>query len=128
MPHKMVNGVRVELTDAEIAEMAANEAESEANRLPEWRSKATLSRREFCIAAYRAGLLSEADAVLAAKGEWPASFDAALVGLPTNVVTEAKIEWASVSEIRRSAPLLATVQATAGVTDEQLDALFGWTT
>ena len=27
MPHKMVNGVRVELTDAEIAEIAAQEAE-----------------------------------------------------------------------------------------------------
>ena len=27
MPHKIVNGVRVELTDAEIAELAAREAE-----------------------------------------------------------------------------------------------------
>jgi hypothetical protein len=27
MPHKMVNGVKVELTDAEIAELAASEAE-----------------------------------------------------------------------------------------------------
>ena len=126
MPHKMVNGVRVELTGAEIAELAAYEAESEANRLPEWRSKAAISRRQFCIAAYRAGLLSEADAVLAAKGEWPASFDAALVGLPANVITEAKIEWAAVSEILRSAPLLETVRQSAGVTEDVLDTMFGY--
>ena len=100
--------------------------EEQVAELAEWRSKATLSRRQFCIAAYRAGLLSEADAVLAAKGEWPASFDAALVGLPANVVTEAKIEWASVSEIRRSAPLLETVRQSAGVTEDVLDTMFGY--
>ena len=27
MPHKMVNGVKIELTDAEVAELAAREAE-----------------------------------------------------------------------------------------------------
>ena len=91
-----------------------------------WRSTATLSRRQFCIAAYRAGLLSEADAVAAAKGEWPASFDAALVGLPTNVITEAKIEWAAVSEIQRSAPLLETVRQSAGATEDVIDTMFGY--
>lgn len=101
-------------------------AEEQAAELAEWRSNATLSRRQFCIAAYRAGLLSEADAVLAAKGEWPASFDAALVGLPANLVTEAKIEWAAVSEIRRTAPLLETVRQSAGVTEDVLDTMFGY--
>lgn len=101
-------------------------AEELAAKLAEWRYNATLSRRQFCIAAYRAGLLSEADAVLAAKGEWPASFDAALTGLPANVVTEAKIEWAAVSEIRRSAPLLETVRQSNGVTEEALDTMFGY--
>ena len=101
-------------------------AEELAEKLTRWRQGATLSRRQFCIAAYRAGLLSEADAVMAAKGEWPASFDAALVGLPANVVTEAKIEWAAVSEIRRSAPLLETVRQSAGVTEGVLDTMFGY--
>lgn len=90
-----------------------------------WREGATLSRRQFCIAAYRAGLLSEADAIAAAKGEWPASFDFALEGLPTSVVTEAKIEWASVSEIRRTAPLLEIVRASQNVPAETLDTMFG---
>lgn len=105
-----------------VADKSAEELTAELSR---WRSGATLSRREFCIAAYRAGLLSEADAIEAAKGEWPASFDAALVGLPANVVTEAKIEWAAVSEIRRSAPLLETVRQSAGVTEDVLDTMFG---
>lgn len=101
-------------------------AEEQAANLDKWRSKATLSRRQFCIAAYRAGLLSEADAIAAAKGEWPASFEAALVGLPDNVVTEAKIEWAAVSEILRSAPLLETVRQSAGITEDVLDTMFGY--
>lgn len=99
----------------------------EADRtLAAWRSEATLTRRQFCLACLRAGLLTPDDAVIAARGFWPPSFDAAISGLTPEQKAEAQIEWAAVSVIRRDAPLLAAVQATAGVTDEQLDGLFGW--
>jgi len=96
------------------------------DQLDLWRASAVLSRRNFCIACFRAGLLSADDAVIAAKGEWPAAFDKALTGMAADRVTEAKIEWAAVTEIRRNAPLLKAVQAVTRVTDGQIDALFGW--
>lgn len=102
-------------------------AEEKAANLIAWRDGATLTRRQFCLACLQAGLLTPADAVTAATGGWPATFDAALADLTELQVAAAKVEWAAVSVIRRSAPLLAAVQATAGVTDEQLDSLFGWT-
>jgi hypothetical protein len=125
-PTKLVNGIPVELTDEEIAAREAEIAEEGASRLPLWRENATLTRRQFCLACLQAGLLSPEDAVVAAKGDWPVSFDAALVGLSEMEVAAAKVEWASVSTIRRNAPLLAVVQTTAGITDGELDALFGW--
>lgn len=94
--------------------------------LRNWRDTATLTRRQFCLACLQAGLLTPDDAVTAASGGWPASFDAALAGLSAMEVAAAKVEWAAVSTIRRNAPLLVAVQAVAGVTDAQLDALFGW--
>lgn len=99
---------------------------SESERLAAWRDSVTLSRRQFCLACLQAGLLSPDDAVIAARGDWPASFNAALAGLSEMEVAAAKVEWAAVSVIRRNAPLLAVVQATAGVSDAVLDALFGW--
>lgn len=88
------------------------------------RAGMSASRRAFCLAAYRAGFLDEADAVAAAKGEWPASFDDALAGQPADVVAEAKIEWGAVSTIYRNAPLLEAVRLSKGYTPEQVDALF----
>lgn len=99
----------------------------EADRARElWRSEAVLSRRQFCIAAFRAGLLPGDQAAPAAKGEWPDAFAQALTGLPAETVIEAQIEWATVTEVRRSAPLLEAVRMAGGVTHEQLDTLFGW--
>lgn len=101
-------------------------AEEKAANLAAWRETATLTRRQFCLACLQAGLLTPDDAVTAASGGWPSSFDAALAGLSAMEVAAAKVEWAAVSTIRRTAPLLVAVQAVAGVTDAQLDALFGW--
>lgn len=123
-PTKLVNGTPVELTADEISEVVAQAAEYEANRVPNWRNTASTSRRAFCVAAFRAGFLLEADAVAAAKGEWPAAFDDALAGQPADVVAEAKIEWGAVSTIYRNAPLLEVVRLSKGYTPEQVDALF----
>lgn len=104
---------------------ALTDAEKAAN-LAAWRDTANLTRRQFCLACLQAGLLTPDDAVTAASGGWPSRFDAALAGLSAVEVAAAKVEWAAVSTIRRTAPLLVAVQAVAGVTDAQLDALFGW--
>jgi hypothetical protein len=93
--------------------------------LTEKRTHSTLTRKDFCINAYKAGLLSETDAILAAKGDWPSSFSSALSSLTADQIVEAKIEWASVVEIRRTAPLLLQVASASGVSDEVLDSIFG---
>lgn len=99
-------------------------AEEISAELTIWRNSASTSRRSFCLEAYRAGFLTESDAVLASKGEWPTAFDDALAGMPSTVVAEAKIEWGAVSTIYRNAPLLEIVRQSKGFTEEQVDALF----
>lgn len=99
-------------------------AQSAEARINEWRQTARLSRADFCVALKRAGILPAQEAVLAAKGEWPATFDAALSSFPD--VDEAKIIWAAVAVIERLHPMLLALQSFAGLTDAQVDALFGW--
>lgn len=92
-----------------------------------WRQSATLSRAQFCVAVKRLGLLSASEAKAAAKGEWPQTFADALAELPSAIdPDEAEIVWASVSVVDRNDPVLAAVAADKGVSDAQLDAMFGW--
>lgn len=127
MPTKLVNGERVELSASEVKEAKKERQARLARQHEKWRETVTLSRKAFCVACFRAGLLSPEDSVVAAKGGWPPSFDAALASLPKDKRVEAQIEWAAVTEVRRNAPLLDMVKLHKGVSDEQLDALFGWT-
>jgi len=100
------------------------ELNAELNR---WRDKALLYRRDFCIALKRAGILPTQEALAAAKGDWPATFAGALSGLTQDEQDEAQIEWAAVIEIRRNHPMIELLRVAAGMTPEQVDALFGWT-
>lgn len=96
-----------------------------AAELADWRSKASMSRANFCIALKRMGILPALEAVSASKGEWPTTFSAALVGLPVDA-DEAQIVWASASVISRNDPVLEAVAPAAGLTPEQVDVMFGW--
>jgi hypothetical protein len=97
-----------------------------AIELAAWRTTAKLSRRDFCIALKRAGILASSEAIAASKGDWPTTFASALSGLPQDAQDEAQIEWAAVQEIRRNHPMIGRLGASAGLTDAQIDALFGW--
>lgn len=104
-----------------VVDTAALEAEALAGR----RAEAKLSRQAFCLALFRQGMLSEADAIAAAKGDWPASLDDMLAGLSSADAAEARIVWATSTEVRRLHPLLAAIAAHMSVADETLDAMFG---
>lgn len=91
-----------------------------------WRTTTKLYRRDFCIALKRAGILLASEAIAAAKGDWPATFANALSVLTQDMQDEAQIEWAAVQEIRRNHPMIDLLGASAGLTDVQIDALFGW--
>lgn len=92
--------------------------------LAAWRATATLSRAQFCVAVKRAGILTGDEAIEAAKGEWPAAFDAVLEGTDIDP-DEAKIVWASVSTIFRNDTILEAVSEAVGLSAEDVDAMFG---
>lgn len=91
------------------------------------REVAAMSRQAFCLALFRAQILTEADAIAAAKGEWPTALDDLLTALPDTEAAEARIVWATSSEIRRLHPLLASIASHMGIDDATLDQIFGLT-
>lgn len=113
--HKMIEGVWV------FVDKTPEQLEEE---LQTWRNSVSISRRDFCIKAYEEGLLSEEDAITAAKGDWPAAFNEALVSLSSAQKVSAQIEWASVTQIRRNAPLLNQVRLAKNIPEETVDSLF----
>ena len=92
-----------------------------------WRATRTLGRAEFCTAAFRAGKMTAPEAIAAAKGETPALFESAISMLPSEDQDEARILWAGLGVVERNHPLVALAAQAAGMTDEEVDALFGWT-
>lgn len=97
----------------------------------ELRARAVLSRSQFITACYAAGILSKADAVAAAAGTVPAFFLAALDaqvsgGSMTQAEADgAEILWAGLVEVERNHALIPIAQGALGLTDAQVDALFG---
>jgi hypothetical protein len=84
-----------------------------------------LTRRAFCLALAIANILPPAEAIDAAKGNWPATFDAALAGLPDAEKIAAQIEWATAQNVQRTHPLLAMLALEANISAAQVDTLFG---
>lgn len=124
MTKKYVNGELLNLTKSEQAEYDRSISDAAANKLPEWRNTATLSRTDFCIALKRTGVLPAREAVLAARGEWPSTFSDALASYPDP--DEAEIIWAGTEVVRRSSSLLESLRVAAGLTLDDLDTMFGW--
>lgn len=112
-----------DMTEAEIAQQP--EALTEADRRMAWRRSASLSRAEFCIACKRLGILPSNEAIKAAKGDWPNTFDAVLEDADLDS-DDAQIRWAAATVVRRLDPLLVATAAATTLTEEQIDAMFGW--
>lgn len=64
-----------------------------------------MSRETFCVALIGAGILSEAEAIEAALGAWPAKFEPALDGKPLIEKLTAKNLWRETKTVARDAPL-----------------------
>jgi hypothetical protein len=97
-----------------------------ADTIENFRATAKMERADFVNAAADVGLLTDDEAIQAAMGIWPDSFNAAL---PADAAEarRAKVLWASTSTIHRNAPLIAAIIASPiPITEEQVDALFGW--
>lgn len=96
-----------------------------AAELQDARSGASLTKTEFLLRAASAGLLTQADAKLAAHGDVPASFAAVIAAMPQADRDRAEIIWPAATRIERLDPLIGAVAAGMSITDAQLDALFG---
>lgn len=96
-----------------------------AAALAEARRATRIDRATFVIGALQAGLITPADAEIAAVGEWPPGFDAFLAGLDPVARIAAKAAWCDAFTISRNHPLIAQIGAALSLTDAHLDALFG---
>ncbi len=95
------------------------------------REASVLSRAEFIQAVYKANILTKQEAKAAAAGEVPAFFITAIDTLVANGdmtqadADDAEILWAGLTQVERNHPFLPIAQSSLGLTDAQVDALFG---
>ncbi len=104
--HKVINGVRVEMTQDEIDALEASRAIDPAEELEKQRAQMVVSRFQARAALLNAGLL---DAVETAVSQ-------------ADGIT--KLAWSDAQEFRRNSPTIAALASVVGLTDDQLDALF----
>lgn len=85
-----------------------------------------LTRRQVFIALHRLGLITAAEAVAAAAtGAVPAVLEPMFAALPEPGQTDARVTFAAFQMAYRLDPLTAMVAAVAGMTEDQIDAI--WT-
>lgn len=91
------------------------------------RAAASMTRANLVLAAITAGIIPVADAGPAARGEITPSIQALIDQLPPEQQLEAVVRWAASTVIDRTNPILTALAASMGLTDVQLDQLFGLT-
>jgi hypothetical protein len=85
----------------------------------------SISRRQLLITLVTAGLITEAEALAAAKtGDVPAAIDTVFAKLPQEQALAARITWATMTQVERDHPLVQAIIAAQIATAEQVDALF----
>lgn len=96
----------------------------------ELRAVAVLDRTSFCLALKDMGVLPAAEAVAAARGEWPATFASFTAALTADQAATAMIRWAGAQAIHYADPLLQGLALVATSGDQTaatalLDQIFG---
>ena len=94
------------------------------------RSAASMDKSELLIAMATLGILTPQDAEIAAGGAIPPTIQGVLDTLPPEVFPDearmvARIKWASDNVISRVNPVIVLAATALGVTDEQMDQIFG---
>lgn len=91
-----------------------------------WRQTASLTRAEFCTKLRALNILPRAEAIAAARGDWPASFEPMLEGMSEAEQDAAMILWAAIQTVERTHPLFEKVRQFFGMTPEQADDMFDY--
>ena len=84
-----------------------------------------IPRAAFCNAIADLGVVSDAEAIAGARGEWPASLGSFLDFLTPAQARDVQIDWAACVTVQRLHPFVLTLGSWLGLTDADLDALFG---
>lgn len=103
---KVVNGVRIEMTQEEIDALEASRAVDPVAELERKRAGMVVSRFQARAALHGAGLLSAVETAVA------------------NADPITQLAWADALEFRRNSPTIAALAGIVGLTDEQIDNLF----
>lgn len=93
--------------------------------LSQARAGAAVPRADFCNGLADIGLLTDADAVAAAKGAWPSPMDAFLEYLDTRQRRDVQIEWATRATVERNHWAVLAMISFGIATEDQADTLCG---
>ncbi len=125
MPKVIENGVERDATQAEMDDKAADDAARAAAAIGIERQEMVLTRVQFAIAAFAAGIITEQEAEdWAGPGTLPALAMSAIATLDPADQGPARIRFRGANEIRRTDAFIALLQAAASLTDTQVDDLF----
>lgn len=104
---------------------AAYVPQDPAEILASARAIAFAPREDFCNRCADLGILSDAEAIAAAKGEWPAPMAYFLAYLDAKQQRDAQVAWASCATVQRTHWAVLAMVSTGVVTEEQADTLCG---
>lgn len=96
-----------------------------SERLAKKRQSTSLSKSEFVLACVGAGILTDAEALDVGRGGWPNAMNDFLAYLTPQQALTVQLEWASVKDIRRTNVFVMTLGSWLGISDTDLDNLFG---
>jgi hypothetical protein len=123
---KYVNGQLVDLSLIEVQEFN-NKQSAIPNPLIAWRANAYLSRLDFCTSLVRLNILTKDQALATIDGVWPEPMLSFLSYLDADQAFEVQMEWKAAVTVNRSHPFILSLGSWLGLTDTQLDSMFGWT-
>lgn len=89
------------------------------------RMATSISKSEFLQACMATGLLSPAEAATASRGDIPEAFRSAISTMSSEQQDMVAVIWPAVTRIDRMDPLILAVAKAQGITDQQLDQIFG---
>jgi hypothetical protein len=119
-PVKLVDGALVPLSDADLAQWQADQANVAPPTVP-----AAISFRQLILGLLGSGFLTAEQALAAAESRArPPQLEAIIATLPEDAALAARITWATIAEARRSDSLLAALIAAGYATEAEVDALF----
>jgi len=124
MMDKIVNGQRVEMTEAEVAEFEASRAVDPAEVLAAWRATATISFPQLLIGLVAEGWITEAEGLAWNAKVLPAAVTAVIASLPQGMQFAATTRALNPSIVERSNPLVSAIGAAASKSEADLDLFF----